>query len=158
MSKKIINYYILIIFSGILTGGISGFIYAYYNPMNELNGYWKNNYFFSTSVANYHTNTRIHIDGRDITSSSDLYDDKLNLKFSRNSVYSIVSIRHSVFSGKNEYVIPDKVENDEVVDSLFKNPLSISRPTFYLLNKNTVLVDQSQGHVMFSARLWQRSR
>ncbi|WP_100102830.1 hypothetical protein [Candidatus Hamiltonella defensa] len=158
MSKKIIYYYILIIFLGILTGGVCGFIYAYYHPMDEISGYWKTNYFFSTPVGLYHINTHVHINGRTITLSSDLYDQKSNLKINQNSVYTIIDISDRVFSEKSESFITDKVQNDETLDSLFKAPFSISRPTFYFLDENTVLVDQSQGLMILSARLWQRSR
>ncbi|WP_029589130.1 hypothetical protein [Candidatus Williamhamiltonella defendens] len=87
--------------------------------------------FLARLQALYHINTHIHISGRTITLSSDLYDQKSNLKINQNSVYTIIDISDRVFSEKSEFFITDKVQNDETLDSLFKTPFSISRPTFY---------------------------
>lgn len=156
MSKKMIVFYLTAIGSGYLLGAFLGILYAYYNPMHQLNGYWKNNYFFSTQNDQYHINSRVSITGRAIKFSSEVYDQAAVMKFNRDLTLSLVDTKNNIFK---EEVTSSTTANmeDEVLNLLFNNPLVISRPTFYLLDNKTILFEQSQGNTHSSARLLKRS-
>ncbi|WP_342221456.1 hypothetical protein [Candidatus Fukatsuia endosymbiont of Tuberolachnus salignus] len=156
MPKKIIFFYLTAIGSGCLLGIFFGIFHAYYNPMYQLSGYWKNNYFLSTQNGQYHINSRVSIMGQVIKFSSDVYDEQAMLKVSRNLFYRVVDIKNNTFEREIISMTPNDID-DEVLNLLLKNPIFISRPTFYVLDNKTILLELSQSHILASVRLLKRS-
>ncbi|AJI96406.1 hypothetical protein BD65_1241 [Yersinia ruckeri] len=155
MHKRMIWLILLIIVLGGTLGGVAGFFYAYYHPMKKIEGYWEVNQLIKTGIDKYHVNARVSVRGREIKTSADLYDDYANFKANRSMLFSVVDIKMNVFNGKVISMIPSHT-NDEVLNSLLKAPYEISYPIFYFLDCNTVLMEQSQGHPLGTARLMER--
>lgn len=155
MYKKIIGFCVLSAFLGGVIGSSFGFLYAYFNPMSEIEGYWEVNQLIKTPVDQYHLNARVTILGREIATSADLYDDHANFKVNREMLFRVLDIKMNIFNGKVVTMVPER-SNDEELNNLLTAPYVISYPMFFLLDCNTVIMEQSQGHPLGTARLLKR--
>ncbi|CNH88867.1 Uncharacterised protein [Yersinia pseudotuberculosis] len=155
MRKKIIYSILLSILLGGGVGTIIGVIYAYIHPMKNLEGYWEENYLLSTDSGRYHIFSRVNIINRSIQSSMDVYDDSDRVKARCNALFNIRTA-NNVFCVKMLSI--SFVDNEEQMLSDFLNtPYDVSYPTFYRLDANTILIEQSQGHPVNSTRLLVRA-
>ncbi|WP_145599996.1 hypothetical protein, partial [Yersinia frederiksenii] len=117
--------------------------------------YWEVNYDFSHLNENYHVHSRVSIINREINSSADVYDDANYIKARRNIVFDIVDVDQNIFIGKISSL--SMVNNsDRYLYDFLNTPYSVSRPIFYKLNENTILMEQSQGHPVNSFRVLTR--
>lgn len=155
MRKKITKYMLLSIVLGLVLGGGIGRVYYYIHPMSDIEGYWEVNYDFSHLNENYHVHSRVSIINREINSSADVYDDANYIKARRNIVFDIVHVDQNIFIGKISSL--SMVNNsDRYLYDFLNTPYSVSRPIFYKLNENTILMEQSQGHPVNSFRVLTR--
>ncbi|WP_390897981.1 hypothetical protein [Yersinia aleksiciae] len=103
----------------------------------------------------YHVHARISIINREINSSVDVYDDNHYVKARRNIVFDVMDIDNNILTGKILSV--SIMDNDDHNLSDFLNtPYTISHPSIYRLNENTIFIEQSQGHPVNSLRLLTR--
>ncbi|MEQ9722570.1 hypothetical protein ABQG65_15515 [Yersinia alsatica] len=155
MRKKIIKLMFLGISLGLILGYGAGRSYYYIHPMSDIEGYWEVNYNFNHLDENYHVYSRVSIIKREINSSADVYDDAGNIKARRNIVFTAVDVNKNIFVGK---VLSLSMVNNEdrYLYDFLNTPYSVSHPIFYKLNKNTILMEQSQGHPVNNLRLLTR--
>lgn len=155
MRKKIITLTFFFVIFGLSIGYLSGRVYSYIHPMRDIEGYWEMNSSLSHAFGVYHVHARISIINREINSSVDVYDDNHYVKARRNIVFDVMDIDNNILTGKILSV--SIMDNDDHNLSDFLNtPYTISHPSIYRLNENTIFIEQSQGHPVNSLRLLTR--
>lgn len=155
MRKKIILIICTSLFFSVGLGYSLGRVYSFYHPMKDMEGYWEVNYDFNNLTENYHICSRVSVLDRAINASADVYDEWDHVKARRNIVFNVLDVEKNIFIGKVLSLSITDGENCYLSDFL-NTPYAVSYPTFYQLNENTILMEQSQGHPVNSLRLLTR--
>ncbi|CNH74347.1 Uncharacterised protein [Yersinia massiliensis] len=136
-------------------GYLSGRIFSYLHPMRSIEGYWEMNSHLDNMEGGYHVNSRISIMNREVNSSVEVYDKNHYVKARRNIVFDVMDIDNNVLAGRilSVSMVDD---NDHGLSDFLNTPFTISHPTIYRLNKDTIFIEQSQGHPVNSLRLLTR--
>ncbi|MBS0056391.1 hypothetical protein [Yersinia sp. Marseille-Q3913] len=155
MRKKIVIPILVFVFLGLFAGYISGRVYSYIHPMKDIEGYWEMNSRLSHGISVYHIYSRISIINREVNSSVDVYDDNHYVKARRNIVFDVMDTDSNILTGK---ILSVSIMNDDDRDlnDFLNTPYTISHPSIYRLNENTIFIEQSQGHPVNSLRLLTR--
>ncbi|CRY55376.1 Uncharacterised protein [Yersinia intermedia] len=155
MRKEIITPVVFWFIFAASLGYLSGRIFSYLHPMRSIEGYWEMNSHLDNMEGGYHVNSRISIMNREVNSSVEVYDKNHYVKARRNIVFDVMDIDNNVLAGRilSVSMVDD---NDHSLSDFLNTPFTISHPTIYRLNKDTIFIEQSQGHPVNSLRLLTR--
>ncbi|WP_235801383.1 hypothetical protein [Yersinia pekkanenii] len=94
---------------------------------------------------------------REIKSSADVYDASHRVKARRDIVFSVLDVSNNIFTGKVLALSIINNDDSKYLNDFLNTPYTISHPIFYRLNRNTIFLEQSQGHPVDSLRLLTRA-
>ncbi|WP_392433529.1 hypothetical protein ACF3VQ_04210 [Yersinia sp. HM-2024] len=91
MHKDIIQKTFIAVLFGVGVGYIFGRLNSYFYPMVDLEQCWENNYDLEHTTGFYHVYSQVSIVGKEINSSSDMYNGNGYIKARGNIVFDVVN-------------------------------------------------------------------